>query len=404
MAVKGIRTIVVDDSESIRSVMKASLNELDITDLTCCENGSTALSLIQQDPTPYDLIFVDLNMPEMDGMALIRHLGEAHFNGAVVIASEMESRVINLASDIAKQNHIHLIGNLKKPIHLDKLKSILERYQVFHQRLVPASKQLSCDEIRQAISEHRLMPYYQPQINIKNQKIHSIEVLARIDSKGKGQTILPESFIPVAENHKLIDIVTDKLLETALSEFKELQEQVGYTFLLAFNLSAIQLEDLSIPDRLSALLEKFSIKPSQIIVEVTEEYALESDRQLETLNRLRIKGYGVALDDFGTGFTNIKQLLNLPFSEIKIDRSLVSGIASDHFSQVIVNSMIDLTSKMGVTLVAEGIESMAELEYFEKFKALILLQGYIFTKPKPKNELIRWHHGWQKALHLKKTK
>ncbi len=392
------RILIVDDSQSIRVVLEAVLNKLNITNVDSCDNGLKALNLIKKQPDNYDLIFVDLNMPEMDGMTLIRLLGNTHFNGGVVIASEMESRVINLASEIAKKNHIHLIGNLQKPIEIEKLSVILEKFQLFSQRVKPNYVSLNADEIITAISEKRIIPYYQPKVDIKNHKIHSVELLARIDSPMLGGIIPPARFITAAENNDLIDLLTFQLLETAVSEFCELQSILKNPFTLALNLSPMQLEDLSIPDKLDNMISQYKIQSNQLVVEVTEEHALISNNQLETLNRLRIKGYGISLDDFGTGFTNVNQLLNLPFSEVKIDRSLVTNIHNDRFSQVIINSLAELSDKMNIDLVAEGIETIEELQYFEQFDSRIFLQGYIFTKPKPKLEFIRWYKSWDKTL------
>ncbi len=392
-----IRVLIVDDSQSMRVVLEAVLNKLGISNVKSCDNGLKALELVQAQPDNFDLIFVDLNMPEMDGMTLVRHLGDIQFKGGVVIASGMESRVINLASEIAKKNCIHLIGNLQKPIELEKLSVILEKFQMFRQRVAPNSISLSEDEIIDAVSEQRIIPYYQPKVDIKNRYVHSIELLARIDAPGSGGVIPPGRFISAAEEFGLIDLLTFQLLELAISELSELKSVIKNPFTLALNLSPMQLEDLAIPDKIDSMISQYDIQARDLVIEVTEEHALISSNQLETLNRFRIKGYGVSLDDFGTGFTNVNQLLNLPFSEVKIDRSLVTNIHSDRFSQVIVNSLVELSHKMDIDLVAEGIESIEELRYFEKFESNIFLQGYIFTRPKPKREFIRWYHSWEKA-------
>ena len=236
-----------------------------------------------------------------------------------------------------------------------------------------------------------------PKVDINNHQIHSIELLARIDSPGGGGIIPPARFISAAEDNGLIDLLTFQMLEVAISEYSEMQSIIKNPFSLALNLSPIQLEDLSIPDKLDTMISQFDIQSHQIVIEVTEEHALISNNQLETLNRFRIKGYGISLDDFGTGFTNVNQLLNLPFSEVKIDRSLVTNIQNDRFSQVIIKSLVELSQKMNIDLVAEGIEAIEELKYFEEFDSRIFLQGYIFTKPKPKREFLRWYQSWEKV-------
>ncbi|MBL4797925.1 MAG: EAL domain-containing response regulator [Oleispira sp.] len=396
MAQQNVNTIIVDDSKSIRVVLDAILNQLGVAGIAHCGTGLEALLMINSRPDYYQLLFVDLNMPEMDGMELIRHLGNQDFKGSIVIISGMEIRVINLASDIARQNKVHLIGNIVKPIRVEELEHILTKFHYFNDHLDTSQLPLSKAELEQAISEQRIVPYYQPKIDSNTNEVHSIEVLARIDNPGHGDSILPIRFIKCAEDNNLIDALTFQLLAKSIIDYKEMRESFGKSLALAFNLSPVQLNDLEMPKKLDSLFSQYDIGPSQIVIEVTEEWALQSPNQLETLNRLRMKGYGVSLDDFGTGFTNVTQLKSLPFSEIKIDRSFITDIHKDYFSQVIVNTLVDITQKYHCELVAEGIETHEEYEYLKSLKTRMLLQGYLISKPKPKNELIRWFHNWKK--------
>jgi EAL domain-containing protein (putative c-di-GMP-specific phosphodiesterase class I) len=396
MAKQDINTIIVDDSKSIRVVLDATLAQLGVSNIAHCGTGLEALIMINARPDYYQLLFVDLNMPEMDGMELIRHLGNQNFKGSIVIISGMEVRVINLASDIARQNKVHLIGNIVKPIMVDDLQHILTKFHYFNDHLSTAQVPLNKEELEEAINEQRIIPYYQPKVDSNTNEVNSIEVLARIDNPGHGDSILPIRFIKCAEDNDLIDALTFQLLIKSIKDFKEIRESFGNSLTLAFNLSPVQLNDLDMPGKLDSLFSQHDISPSQVVVEVTEEWALQSSNQLETLNRLRMRGYGVSLDDFGTGFTNVTQLKSLPFSEIKIDRSFITNIHRDYFSQVIVNTLVDITQKYHYELVAEGIESHEEYEYLKSLNARMLLQGYLISKPKPKNELIRWFHNWKK--------
>jgi len=400
MNTEDINTIVVDDSKSIRVVLDAILGQLGVKNIVHCGTGIEALEMINARPDHYNLLFIDLNMPEMDGMELIRHLGSQDFKGSIVIISGMEIRVINLASEVARQNKVHLIGNIVKPIKVAELQHILTKFHYFNDHLNAAKMPLSKAELELAISEQRIIPYFQPKIDSNTNEVHSIEILARIDNPGQGDSILPMRFIKCAEDNNLIDELTFQLLTKAIADYKEMRECFGNSLTLAFNLSPVQLDDLEIPKKLDALFSQYGISHKQIVIEVTEEWALQSSNQLETLNRLRMKGYGVSLDDFGTGFTNVTQLKSLPFSEIKIDRSFITNIQQDYFSQVIVNTLIDITQEYDYELVAEGVESHEEYEYLKRLNTRMLLQGYLISKPKPKNELIRWFHNWKKMSDL----
>ncbi|MGY8874778.1 MAG: EAL domain-containing response regulator, partial [Pseudoalteromonas sp.] len=330
--------LVVDDSKAILIVMEAILNELGMSNtITTCLNAKEALEKVKEEINYFDAIFTDLNMPEMDGMELIRHLGELHYQGGIIIVSEMDHKVISLAANLAKQHNAHLIGNISKPVQLSQVSRLLIKVAQLNSHTLLKESAISKDELIDALKNDEITPFYQPKINADNNKIESVEVLARILSSKDGNIILPNRFINTAEQHNLINQITFSLFEKATSEFKNMKSQLGHDFKMAFNLSPTQLDDLNCPNKLLLILELNQLTPSNIIIEITEQHALSSLMQLETLNRLRMHGFGISLDDFGVGFTNMNQLRNLPFTEIKIDRSLISHIETDLFSQVVVS-------------------------------------------------------------------
>ena len=394
MNFKAQRILVVDDSQAILLVMQAILAELGVEQVTCCESAQNALSLIEQQPNNFDAIFTDLNMPEMDGMELIRQLGKRDFKGGVVIISEMDHRIIDLASNLARQNHALLLGNIAKPIQLVEVERLLKKLCTLSYPHTEEGQPISEAELLHALSNSEITPFYQPKVNRATQQIESIEVLARIVSEQHGFTILPARFIDLAEDLELINLVTFQLFEKATAEYEALKDELPHPCKLAFNLSPVQLEDINCPDKLAMLLQINHLTPSDIILEITEQKPLSSANQLETLNRLRMRGFDISLDDFGTGFTNLNQLKSLPFTEIKIDRSIITHIDTDYFSQVITKSLVDLAIKQGFKVVAEGIERIEELQYLERYKHDLLMQGFLISRPKAKNELIRWIHSW----------
>ncbi|MBE0456372.1 MAG: EAL domain-containing response regulator [Pseudoalteromonas prydzensis] len=395
---KAVRNIlVVDDSKAILIVMQAILNELDVANVTTCLDAAEALNKVKANPLLFDAVFTDLNMPDMDGMELIRHLGTIQYPGAIVIISEMNSKIIDLAADLARKNNVHLIGNIAKPVQLNQVYTLLKKLEYLTCHTEKTSEPISEAQLLHAISHNEITPYYQPKVNRITNKVASVEVLARIVTPEHGVIILPERFICVAEDLDLINLITFQLFEKATGDFSEIKTQLGYKLKLAFNLSPCQLEDLSCPDKLALILQLNQLTPSEIILEITEQHALSSSAQLETLNRLRMRGFGISLDDFGTGFTNIQQLKTLPFTEVKIDSTLISNIESDLFSQVIVSSLVHIAIQDDLDIVAEGIERVEELKYLDRFKEHILMQGFLISRPKGKTEFIRWAKSW---LHM----
>lgn len=392
-----IEAIILDDSESIRSVMNAILEKHDNISTFTHATGQETLTYIDKRPSHHTLIFIDLNMPDMDGMEVIRHLGHSGFKGGVIIFSKLEKRIINLACEVARQNQIHLISSLTKPITEENVNALLDKFYSFIDRMNTPSLNLSIKDIQKAIKEKQITPYYQPKLNIQTQEVVGIELLARITVPGTTDSIQAGRFIPTADSCGLINTLSINLFDKALAEFKEIKQTTNQDLTLSINLSPKQLGDLSSIAQIDELFEKHSIDSQDIIIEVTEEDTLKAANQLETLNRLKMNGYGVALDDFGTGFTNLNQLKTLPLTEVKIDRSIISNINNDPFSQIVTNTLIELSAELNFQLTTEGIENINELKYLEKLNANLTIQGYIISKPKPKDEFIRWYKAFSKG-------
>lgn len=192
--------------------------------------------------------------------------------------------------------------------------------------------------------------------------------------------------------------MTLSLFAKALDEFPEIVSEFGDDCRLSLNISPLLLSNRKLPEKLKQILRDRGLDAGQIILEITEGLAIENRDQFETINRLRIQGFDLALDDYGTGFTNIQQLKSLPYTEIKIDRSLVYGISQDKLSQVVANSLFDIFNELNVNIVAEGVENAEDLNYLNELPIPINLQGYIISKPKALDNILRWHRSWQKIL------
>lgn len=390
-----VKIAVVDDSKTMLLTLKAMLNGLGYTNVETFTSARLAFGIVERDIHAFHCILTDLNMPEFDGMAFIRKLGEVGYPGGVAIVSEMDERVIALAADLAKAHHVRLIGYLSKPVSIKQIEMVLDRLSTLNVVKQHALQYLSEQELIDAIENQQVEPYYQPKINSLTNRVESLEILARIVKPGHIDAILSQHFLPTAVSLGVENIITFQLVEKASRHYSELKVLFEHDFKLAINLSPKQMQDYFCAQQMATILCVNGLQPNQFIIEVTEEYALRTPEQLETLNRLRINGYGVALDDFGTGFTNLNQLRTLPFTEIKIDRSFISSIRDDKFSQVIVKSLIDVTKEQKIELVAEGVEDIEDLEYLKQSEIGILLQGFLICRPKPIKEVIRWYSKWK---------
>lgn len=391
------RILVVDDSRAMLSVISAMLQDLQIAadQIGTASSGEQALAQIDAAPERYQLLFVDLHMPGLDGMELIRRLGQSGFRGGIVILSAMEPRIIDLAAELAVENRARLIAAISKPPDAGKLGIALQKARFFQHKIRAKPQLMAVDALQEAIYAQQVMPYYQPKIEAGSHRLHSLEVLARIRVPGQVDSLTPEAFILRAEEHHLLNLISFQLLGKALHDYAALKACFGHSFQLCLNIAPCQLDDFGFPARLESFLGSREVDPSRIVLEITENNALRTPAQLENLNRLRMHGFGISLDDYGVGFTNVKQLRTLPFSEIKIDRTLITAIHSDGFSQAIVASLAEITRRFGVQLVAEGLESWEELNYLQEHYPQMLLQGYLITRPKSCAALQQWYQSWK---------
>ena len=390
--------VVIDDSRAILLLLQSMLDKQGYHQVTCVDCAAKAIKVIGRHPEKYALLLTDLNMPDMDGMQLLRKLGEMKFKGAVGIISEMEPRIITLAAEIAQHHRLRLIGCVPKPIQPEDLSGLLLKAEELVGEIAADKQVLSKAELQEALEKGWVHPYYQPKVNMVTNKVDSVEVLMRIKRPGEVNAVTPWRFIEPAEKFGLLDAMTFHLIRKASESFDYLKRIFGDQVKLGINLSPPQLEQDDLVERLESVFREEGIAVDKVVLEITEERALRNARQLETLNRLRMRGFGVSLDDFGTGFTNVGQLRTLPFSEVKIDRSLIINIHRDAFCQAVVQSLADISKQLDVTLVAEGIEQVEELKYLIATCDRMVIQGYLICLPKPIEALAAWYASWQKQF------
>lgn len=212
--------------------------------------------------------------------------------------------------------------------------------------------------LRYALHDGQIVPYFQPQLNLQTGELYGFEVLARWQHPQYG-LILPADFIPIAESGDLIGDLTDVVVGKAAEAAVHWPDSVC----LAVNISALELRDWSLPERLQAAVNRSGFPMRQLIAEVTES-ALIGNIELAQLiaNDLRAAGARLALDDFGSGYAGLRYLQLLPFEEIKIDSSFIASVAQSRRSREIVSSVISLGQGLGNRVVAEGIECQSQID------------------------------------------
>ncbi|MFZ5337808.1 putative bifunctional diguanylate cyclase/phosphodiesterase [Enterobacter asburiae] len=241
-------------------------------------------------------------------------------------------------------------------------------------------------ELSQALERDQFELWYQPTWHARDKTIHGFEALLRWRHPEQG-VVLPNLFIPSLEQTGLIIPVGNWAIEAACRQLHFWTEQGFSQWTLSLNLSPIQFEQPDIFQIVSSMLEKYSLSPSRLILEVTESTALKNlDRSIELLNAFNHAGIVVSIDDFGTGYSNLLMLSVLPAKELKIDRSFVTSMLENEKSYKLVETIISIARTMEMNVVAEGIETEEQQAVLTRL-GCDYLQGYLFSRPLPAEQV-----------------
>ncbi|MEX8495625.1 putative bifunctional diguanylate cyclase/phosphodiesterase [Sphaerotilus sp.] len=257
-------------------------------------------------------------------------------------------------------------------------------------------------ELRRAIERQELRLYVQPKVDLKTGRVLGGEALVRWLHPQRG-LVPPMQFIPFAEQTGFIRQITVWMLETGVQALQRWQD-AGLVMKLSINLSTRDLLDPELTDRVGRLLDRHRVSAARLCLEITESAIMDDPaRALQTLQKLHELGVHLSIDDFGTGYSSLAYLKRLPVDELKIDRSFVTNMERDLDDARIVQSTIGLAHNLGLTVVAEGVET-------DKAWALLARlgcdegQGYGIGRPMPSEEFLGWVRHWQapsnEALHV----
>lgn len=409
------KLLIIDDDELVGQTLKNIAEQCGFNVIFT----DTALAFYEQltlfEP---DLIMVDLIMPDVDGVQLIERLADINHKAKLIIISGAGKRVVNSSALSAQEHGLEIVGLLNKPFRAAEVRQILTDFIKHNRRHTPLTNESATDEkskwfpdaddLHHALENGLIQVHFQPKINSHSQLLLGFEALARWHDDGHG-VVLPDYFIQLAERTHQIETLTEQVFEQAMTWFAKLTCTVNpaqsmslamepENLIMAINISVINLQNRDLPDELADCCERHGIKPHQVILEVTETTAMDNPTEmLDILTRLRIKGFGLAIDDFGTGYSSLAQLARLPFSELKVDRSFVMTGDESSESKAVIKSVVDLAKSLGLTSVAEGVETPGMRSYLQSIGCDIL-QGYAIAKPMTGEECEAWINDYYQNM------
>jgi EAL domain-containing protein (putative c-di-GMP-specific phosphodiesterase class I) len=387
-----LKFLVVEDHEFQRAMLLKMLTKLGATQVLTAADGYAALEIVMSPGASIDIIISDLDMPGMDGLEFVRHVGEAQFPVTIILASAMESVLLDSVETMTQAYGVKILGVIQKPITPGKLSALLKLYHPAQANPhLTRTDDLSfpLEEIVQGIRNDEFEPFFQPKVEMASGRIKGAEALARWRHPQKG-IVDPYAFVGPLEDHNQIDELTWLMLRKSMDFCCKWRAKSGLDVSVSVNVSAKSLADVSFADHVTELARRKRLECRNIILEITESAATtDIGHSLENLSRLRMKGFGLSIDDYGTGYSSLQQLARISFTEIKLDQSFIRSAATQQAARIILESSIDMAKKLGIVTVAEGIETETDWDLLSEL-GCDLAQGHLITKPIESNEFLTW--------------
>jgi len=394
-----IKIMVLDDDTFMLKLLSKMLQKQGFTSVTVHDNGRDALSQVDDAAARPDLILLDLNMPEMDGIEFVRYLVERDFDGSLILVSGEDERMLKTTEKLVRAHKIPILGYLHKPVKPDTLTALLNKWTqpAKPETSQQVKKKYGVDAVRAAITEKQLVNYYQPKVAVTNGDVIGVETLVRWLHPEDG-LVTPDQFIATAEAHGLINDLTRLVLTGALEQ-ASIWQQSGLTLRVAVNVSMDNLASLDFQDLVVELAAKYNVLPKYVVLEVTESQLMKDSRvPLEILTRLRLKRFHLSIDDFGTGHSSLAQLRDIPFDELKIDQGFVHRAWTDETLRAMYDASLALARQLDIeVVVAEGVEDQDDWNFLRR-TGCDLAQGNFVSLPMPAEDFSAWLQDWRKRI------
>ncbi len=386
------RIVLIDDDRVVGEIVSGLANAMGLP----CSVTRTANEFFQHIGPDTNVILLDLVMPEMDGIEILRLLGERNCKARIILMSGINIRVIETAKKLAQSLGLTVIGHLQKPFPIPQLQQMLTASFAPEKPAAPKEEsQISIPDgdVYRAFERKEFVLYYQPQINIATGVVTGVEALSRWNHPELG-LVFPDNFIAHIETLELMDKFCWITAERALHEVKQFSVVNGQLPRLAINVSVSSLRDLKFPDIFMNLARKYDFPAERIVLEITESGLMEFSLALDVLTRLRMRNFQLSIDDFGTGYSMMKQLQNVPAIELKIDKTFVQHMHVNHADLVMVEKIIEMGHELEMEVTAEGVETEEQLSMLRE-RGCDGVQGYLFSRALPPDELVKWLQNYR---------
>jgi EAL domain-containing protein (putative c-di-GMP-specific phosphodiesterase class I)/ActR/RegA family two-component response regulator len=382
------RVLVIDDERDVGKLISFAAQTMGLH----CDSTTDVTAFLKELTPDTSLIFLDLMMPQTDGIEVLRLLSQQECKVPIVLMSGVGNRILETAERLAQTLGLSIIGHMNKPFRLKELQDMLGKNaapKASFAAIQTAQNGIEDAELRDAVERDEFVLHYQPQIEIATRNVIGVEALVRWMHPTRG-LIFPDNFIGRVEGLGLIDQLGWIVYDRGMREVGQFADHHGTVPMLSLNVSLHSLKDLNFPDRFVSLIEQNGMSPGNVTIEITESGLMEElSKTLDVLTRLRIRQVSLSIDDFGTGYAMMQQLQNVPATELKIDKSFVQNLHCNDRDRVIAQKTIEIGHELGMKVVGEGVETQEQMDFL-RANHCDALQGYLFSRPLPAKDLLNW--------------
>jgi EAL domain-containing protein (putative c-di-GMP-specific phosphodiesterase class I)/CheY-like chemotaxis protein len=396
MEIASLHFLVAEGEPVQREQLVGMLRHLGAQHVTTASDGLSALRLLEIGlKPPVNIALMDLSLPGMDGLEVIRRLAEIDSQVGIIVLAAQSADVLFSVETMAEAYGVNMLGSSAKPMTSVRLQELIANYSEPPAEPEPEAQhpEFSFAEVGRGLQGREFDPFFQPKIDLETGAVKGLEMFARWRHPQHG-VLGPSAFVPVLESVRRIDFLDWSMIEKSVAACRILHDQdIPISF--SINVDPTTLAHPQFIAQITACLERHRILADYITFEITESAVLTTNPHfLERLLRLRMMGFGLAIDDYGTGRSNLQLLAAIPFSELKIDRSFVDGASRKRAISTVLKSYLGLARSLSRRACAVGVETKQDWDFLQDL-GCAYAQGYYIASPMPVEDIPAWLDDWK---------
>ena len=395
MDIAHLHFLVAQADMAQRRALVDLLRQLGASRVTDVPDGHLALQALEAGMAPaVNVAIVDLALAGMDGLELIRKLGQIQAPARVVVTGAQPADLLFSVETLAQAFGVELLGVVGTPVTAANLKPLLDNYTpMARPPEKPGDPRFTVQQIGIGLQKRQFEPFFQPKIELATGQVKGLEAFARWRHPEHG-VLGPASFMAALEESGRIDFLDWSMIELSVERCRWFQDQ-GIPVPISLNIAPETLAHPAFARQIVASLERHRVRPDSITFELPESSVLNTNPDfIERLVRLRMMGFGLAIDDYGTGRSNLQLLARVPFTELKIDRSFVDGASKRRPLGTVLRSCLNLAHSLDRMSVAVGVETRQDWDFLQSL-GCTYAQGYHIANPMEATNFPSWLADWR---------